>query len=129
MTMPVTLGTVADKLPNAPGLAFGLTAQFLIVGTLPLYGVSPGAGAGFGPGGGGDFNLRGLCGPVQPGPERKTAMKLLDVVVWPMVLLGLSPFLLVVLPIAAVAVGVWLVNRARRKKQSAEENDREKEKP
>ena len=68
-------------------------------------------------------------------------MKLLDVVVWPMVLLGLSPFLLasysrihilvllVVLPIVAVAVGVWLVNRARRKKQSAEENDREEEKP
>ena len=44
MTMPVTLGTVADKLPNAPGLAFGLTAQFLIVGTLPLYGVSLGQG-------------------------------------------------------------------------------------
>ena len=44
MTMPVTLGVVADKLPNAPGLAFGLTAQFLIVGTLPLYGVSLGQG-------------------------------------------------------------------------------------
>ena len=56
-------------------------------------------------------------------------MKLLDVVVWPMVLLGLSPFLLVALAIAAVAVGVWLVHRARRKKQSAEENDREEEKP
>ena len=59
----------------------------------------------------------------------KTAMKLLDVVVWPMVLLGLSPFLLVALAIAAVVVGVWLVNRARRKKQSAEEKDREEEKP
>lgn len=56
-------------------------------------------------------------------------MKLLDVVVWPMVLLGLSPFLLVALAIAAVAVGVRLVNRARRKKQSAEEKDREEEKP
>ena len=56
-------------------------------------------------------------------------MKVLDVVVWPMVLLGLSPFLLVVLPIVAVAVGVWLVNRARRKKQPAEEKDREEEKP
>lgn len=56
-------------------------------------------------------------------------MKLLDVIVWPMVLLGLSPFLLVVLPIVAVAVGVWLVNRARRKKQPAEEKDREEEKP
>ena len=56
-------------------------------------------------------------------------MKLLDVVVWPMVLLGLSPFLLVVLPIAAVAVGVWLVHRARRKKQSAAEKDREEGKP
>ncbi len=56
-------------------------------------------------------------------------MKLLDVVVWPMVLLGLSPFLLVALAIAAVVVGVWLVNRARRKKQSAEEKDREEEKP
>ena len=32
-------------------------------------------------------------------------MKLLDVVVWPMVLLGLSPFLLVALAIAAVVVG------------------------
>ena len=31
--------------------------------------------------------------------------------------------------LAAVAVGVWLVNRARRKKQSAEEKDREEEKP
>ena len=41
-------------------------------------------------------------------------MKLLDVVVWPMVLLGLSPFLLVVLPIAAVAVGVWLVHPAEK---------------
>lgn len=35
-TMPVSLGTVASKLPRAPGLAFGLTAQFLIVGSLPL---------------------------------------------------------------------------------------------
>lgn len=56
-------------------------------------------------------------------------MKLLDVVVWPMVLLSLSPFLLVVLPIVAVAVGVWLVNRARRKKQSSGENDSKEEKP
>ncbi len=56
-------------------------------------------------------------------------MKLLDVVVWPMVLLGLSPFLLVALAIVAVVVGVWLVNQARRKKQPAEEKDREEEKP
>ena len=56
-------------------------------------------------------------------------MKLLDVVVWPMVLLGLSPFLLVALAIVAVVVGVWLVNQARRKKQSAEEKDREEKKP
>lgn len=56
-------------------------------------------------------------------------MKLLDVAVWPMVLLGLSPFLLVALAIVAVVVGVWLVNQARRKKQSAEEKDREEKKP
>ena len=31
--------------------------------------------------------------------------------------------------IGAVVVGVWLVNQARRKKQSAEEKDREEEKP
>ena len=36
-TMPVSLGTVASKLPRSPGLAFGLTAQLLIVGSLPLY--------------------------------------------------------------------------------------------
>ncbi len=36
-TMPVSLGTVASKLPDSPGLAFGLTAQLLIVGALPLY--------------------------------------------------------------------------------------------
>lgn len=36
-TMPVSLGTVAAKLPDSPGLAFGLTAQFMIVGCLPLY--------------------------------------------------------------------------------------------
>lgn len=44
MTMPVTLGAVTDKLPNAPGLAFGLTAQFLFVGTLPLQGLALGQG-------------------------------------------------------------------------------------
>ena len=44
MTMPVTLGAVTDKLPNAPGLAFGLTAQFLFVGTLPLQGLTLGQG-------------------------------------------------------------------------------------
>ena len=44
MTMPVTLGAVTDKLPNAPGLAFGLTAQFLFVGTLPFQGLSLGQG-------------------------------------------------------------------------------------
>ena len=44
MTMPVTLGAVTDKLPNAPGLAFGLTAQFLFVGTLPLQGLALGRG-------------------------------------------------------------------------------------
>lgn len=36
-TMPVSLGTAASLLPGSPGLAFGMTAQLLIVGSLPLY--------------------------------------------------------------------------------------------
>lgn len=36
-TMPISLGAVASKLPESPGLAFGLTAQLLAVGSLPLY--------------------------------------------------------------------------------------------
>lgn len=39
MTMPVSLGVLAAKLPESPGLAFGLTAQFLFVGMLPFYGI------------------------------------------------------------------------------------------
>ena len=47
-------------------------------------------------------------------------MKLLDVVVWPMVLLGLSPFLLVALAIAAVVVAVTVaLIRWDRKKAEA----------
>lgn len=36
-TMPVTLCAVADRLPGAPGLAFGLTTLALLCGTLPLF--------------------------------------------------------------------------------------------
>ena len=35
MTMPITLGICAEKLPKNPGLAFGLTTAALLLGTLP----------------------------------------------------------------------------------------------
>ncbi len=37
MTMPITLGIVAEKLPKNPGLAFGLTTAALLLGAIPSF--------------------------------------------------------------------------------------------
>jgi hypothetical protein len=37
MTMPVTLCAVCDRLPENPGLAFGLTTAALLAGSAPFY--------------------------------------------------------------------------------------------
>ena len=37
MTMPITLGIVAQRLPKNPGLAFGLTTAALLLGAVPSF--------------------------------------------------------------------------------------------
>ncbi len=37
MTMPITLGICAEKLPKNPGLAFGLTTAALLLGAVPSF--------------------------------------------------------------------------------------------
>ena len=37
MTMPITLGIVAEKLPKNPGIAFGLTTAALLLGAVPSF--------------------------------------------------------------------------------------------
>ena len=37
MTMPITLGIVAQKLPKNPGIAFGLTTAALLLGAVPSF--------------------------------------------------------------------------------------------
>lgn len=37
MTMPITLGIVAERLPKNPGLAFGLTTAALLLGAVPSF--------------------------------------------------------------------------------------------
>lgn len=37
MTMPITLGICAEKLPKNPGLAFGLTTAALLIGAVPSF--------------------------------------------------------------------------------------------
>lgn len=37
MTMPITLGICAEKLPENPGLAFGLTTAALLIGAVPSF--------------------------------------------------------------------------------------------
>lgn len=42
MTMPITLGICAEKLPENPGLAFGLTTAALLIGAVPGFFVALG---------------------------------------------------------------------------------------
>ena len=37
MTMPITLGIVAQRLPKNPGIAFGLTTAALLLGAVPSF--------------------------------------------------------------------------------------------
>ena len=37
MTMPITLGAVAETLPGHPGFAFGLTTLALLLGEIPFF--------------------------------------------------------------------------------------------
>ena len=37
MTMSVTFGMLLDRIPNNPGLAFGITTIGLIIGTIPIF--------------------------------------------------------------------------------------------
>ena len=37
MTMPITLGICAQRLPKNPGLAFGLTTAALLIGAVPSF--------------------------------------------------------------------------------------------
>lgn len=42
ITMPITLGIVAEKMPKNPGIAFGLTTAALLLGSVPSFFVSLG---------------------------------------------------------------------------------------
>ena len=42
MTMPITLGIIAEKMPKNPGIAFGLTTAALLLGAVPSFFVSLG---------------------------------------------------------------------------------------
>jgi hypothetical protein len=37
MTMPITLGICAQRLPKKPGIAFGLTTAALLLGAVPSF--------------------------------------------------------------------------------------------
>lgn len=42
MTMPITLGIIAEKMPKNPGIAFGLTTAALLLGVVPSFFVTLG---------------------------------------------------------------------------------------
>lgn len=42
MTMPITLGIIAEKMPKNPGIAFGLTTAALLLGAVPSFFVALG---------------------------------------------------------------------------------------
>ena len=42
MTMPITLGIIAEKMPKNPGIAFGLTTAALLLGVVPSFFVALG---------------------------------------------------------------------------------------